>query len=163
VKLRALAALIVALPVAQAAAQGLPVSAPEEIVAGTQSCATATSATGVDERKLQADGWHHATMSADGKPVDGLNVYSRGKLLLMLTKGAAKICPIMARIQDAGTFGDIAFAMDKSLGVKGAARQGEQDTLYWFPPDHIVQMKLTGKAEAPSVRVAVGYNPGEKK
>lgn len=146
-----------------AAAQGLPVAAPQEIVAGTKSCAAATSAAGVDVRKLEADGWHHATMSADGKAIDTLTLYGRGKLLLTLTKGNAKICFVTARIQNAATFGDVAFEMDKGLGAAGAANPGETNTIYWYLPGNIVQLIMTGKPEAPSVRAAVGYYAGEKK
>jgi hypothetical protein len=152
------------LPLAgQAAAQGLPVAAPQEIVAGTRSCAAATTAVGVDVQKLEADGWRRATVAADGKTVETLAVYGKGKLLLTLIKGGAKSCVVMARIQDAATFGDVAFEMDKGLGAAGAARPGEANTIYWFMPGNIVQMAMTGKPDAPSVRVAVGYYGGEKK
>jgi hypothetical protein len=148
---------------APAAAQGLPVATPQEIVAGAGSCAAATSAGGVDEHKLQADGWRAATMSANGRPVDTLRFYSKGSLLLTLPKDTAKICIFTARIRDAATFGDIASVMDTGLNVSGTARQGEANTVYWFPSGHVVQMQLTGKPDSPSVRVGVGYMAAEKK
>jgi hypothetical protein len=139
----------------------MPVATPQEIVAGAQSCAAATSAAGVDEHKLEADGWSRATMSGSGKPVDTLSFYGKGGLLLVLTRGSAKICVFTARIEDAATFDDIAFAMDKGLGVPGKGQQQEAHTFYWFPPHHVVQLQLTGKRDAPGVRVGVGYNAGE--
>lgn len=159
-----LVASVLLLAAGQAVAQGMPVATPQEIVAGTESCAAATSATGVDEHRLEADGWRHATMSdANGKPVDTLSFYSKGGLLLTLTKGSAKICIFTARIQNAETFDDIAVAMEKGLGVPGKGQQQEAHTVYWFPLHHVVQLQLTGKPGAPSVRVGVGYNSEEAK
>lgn len=103
-------------------------------------------------------------MSDNGKPVaTELEFYGKGKLLLTLDKPTPKFCFIVARIDEAGTFGDIGFAMDKALGVHGAARKEEPNTVYWVSPDHIFQMKMTGKTEEPSVRIAVGYHAAEKK
>jgi hypothetical protein len=148
----------------QAPAQGLPVANVGEIVAGAQSCIAATSPSGVDRAKLQANGWHTATISANGKPVQGGGIYyGKGDLLLRLGDGSSKICFVSARIADSGSFGEIGYALDKGLGVAGAAKPGEANTVYWFPADHIVQLQLTGGANAPGVRVAVGYNPAEKK
>lgn len=150
------------LPIAaQASGQGLPVAAPQEIVAGAQSCAGATSEAGVDERKLEADGWRRATVT--GKAADALTFYGKGKLLLTLSKPAPKVCIVTARIKEAETFGDIAFELEKATGTQGVAQPGEANTIYWFVPGHLFQLALTGKPDAPSVRVAVGYYAGEKK
>jgi hypothetical protein len=155
---------LLALLGAPAAAQGLPVAAPQEIVAAAQSCAAATGPSGVDQPKLIADGWHRASITSDGKPVENAGlIFGKGDLLLRLSDASAKICFISGRIQDAATLGDVAYAMDKGLGVSGAAKAGESNTYYWFPPNHIVQLQLTGKPDAPAVRVAVGYHPLETK
>jgi hypothetical protein len=148
---------------APAAAQGMAVAAPAEIVAGAKSCAAATSQSGVDERKLEADGWRRGTMSGGGKSADALRFYAKGNLLVVLTRAPSTLCAVTARIQDAATLNDVAFAMDKGLGAAGTGRPGEANTIYWFVPGSIVQLALTGKPDAPSVRVAVGYYAGEKK
>ena len=144
-----------------AAAAGLQPATPDEIVAGAKSCAAATSPAGVDQHKLEADGWRHATVAAGDKPV-GATFYGKGDLLLTLNGPTAKVCFVTARIKDSDAFGTIGNALNQELGVTAAAKPDEPDTAYWFPPDHIVQMQLTGKPDAPAVRIAVGYNPSEK-
>jgi len=145
-----------------AAAAGLQPATADEIVAGTKSCTAATSQTGVDQNKLEADGWKHATVTTGEKPV-GATFYGKGDLLLTLNGPAAKICFVTARIKDADAFGIIGNALNQGFGVTAAAKPDEPNTAYWFPPDHhIVQMQLTGKPDAPAVRIAVGYNPSEK-
>ena len=142
-------------------AQGLPPANPAEIVAGAQSCIIATGSKHVDQTKLEAQGWHSASVSQDGKAVaTGLTFLGKDKLLLTFDKkSAAPTCFITAHLDEAGTFGDVAYAIDSGLGVHGAAKSGEANTIYWFPPDHIVQLSMTGTSAAPSVRVAVGYMP----
>ena len=152
------------LPIAAAAAaQGLPVAAPQEIVAGTKSCVAAMSEAGVDERKLEGDGWRLGTMSGDGKAEGGLSFYGKGKLMLVLGKAPSRLCAVTAHIRDQASFGDVASEIEKGLGAAGTTRPGEANTIYWFVPGRIVQLVLTGKPEAPSVRVGVGYFAGEKK
>jgi len=161
VPLRVLAGVVAFGLASNAAASGLQPAAPDEIVSGAKACAGATSAAGVDRGKLESAGWHHATATADDKPVDAV-FYGKGDLLLTLSGASAKICFITARIRDTAAFLDVGHAMDQGLAVSGASKLEEANTVYWFPPDHIVQMKLTGKPDAPAVRIAVGYNPSEK-
>jgi hypothetical protein len=158
----ALAAFIVG---GESAAATLPVASAQEIVAGAQSCLAATSATTVDEQKLKADGWHDATMSSSGKAVaTPLTFYGKGGLLLSLDRKSGKgLCMISGRIKNADAFGIIGSAMDKALGTAGTGNPNAPNTAYWFPADHIVQLKLTGTSDAPAVRIAVGINPAEKK
>jgi hypothetical protein len=159
-----MAAATVVLSASPAASQGLPVSSPQEIAAGARSCSAATSAAGVDVNKLTADGWRRASVSDHGQSINNAGLFfGKGHLLLTLSSNSAKICGIVARIQSTAAFAPIIDAMGQQLGVPGKRRPNETDTAYWFPAGHIVQMKLTGKTDAPAVRVVVGYAPLEKK
>ena len=162
--LNALAAATALLSAPPAASHGLPVASPQEVAAGAKSCAAATSASGVDVNKLTADGWRRASVSNNGQSINDAGLFfGKGDLLLTLSSSSAKICGIVARIQSTAALAPIIDAMGRQFGVPGKRRPNEADTAYWFPTGHIVQMKLTGKTDAPAVRVVVGYAPREKK
>ena len=149
---------------AQAQGQGLAIARVPEIVAGTRSCAAVTTALGVDQARLQADGWHRATVTNQGIAIaDAGSFFSRGHLLLSVSGGSAKVCFIIARVQNTAVMAEVIRAMGQGLGVSGRSRPGEANTAYWFPPEHIVQLTMTGKSDAPAVRIAVGYTPAPKK
>ena len=158
----ATAAFLLAAP--QAASQGLRVASPEEIAAGARSCAAATAASGVEVNKLTADGWQAASVSNNGQSINNAGLYfGKGDLLLALSGSSAKICAIVARIQSNASLAPTLSAIGQQLGVPAKSRPNEANTAYWFPAGHIVQMKLTGKPDAPAVRIVVGFAPLEKK
>ncbi len=146
---------------ASAAAQGLPPATPTDIASGVRSCLAATGPKTIDTDKLQADGWHSASVSQEGKPVaTSLRIFGKDKVLVTIDKDAkVPTCFVTAHLPDADTFNDVAFSIDHDLGVHGKTDQGEADTFYFFPQGHIVQLKKTGTAAAPSVRIGVGYRP----
>lgn len=142
-----------------ASAQGRSPAMPPEIVDGVKSCLSATTEKTVEADRLQADGWHPASVTYDGKPVDAsLTFFSKGNLLLM-TKKTAKYpaCFITATLSNSGTFDDLAYALQAGLGVDGKANAGEKDSIYFFSKGHIVQMTRAGTPGKPAVRVVVGF------
>jgi len=164
IALNGLAAATVLLSAPPTGSHGLRAASPQEVAAGAKSCAAATSASGVDVNKLTADGWRRASVSNQGQSINNAGLFfGKGDLLLTLSSSSAKICGIVARIQSTAAFAPIIDAMSQQLGVPGKRRPNEADTAYWFPAGRIVQVKLTGKADAPAVRVVVGYAPLEKK
>jgi hypothetical protein len=155
------AALLLGAP---AVAQGLPTGSMDEIISATRSCLAATSSTGVDEQKLQADGWHRATLSANGKPVqNGMTFYGRNGLLLILNKSApTPLCALTARIAAGPDFLKLQAAMAALYGGSvGTDPQGEY--VFMAPDHHIIDLAPTGTSDRPAVRVAVGVVPQENK
>lgn len=152
-------AMIVVQIASVANAQGRPPAAPAEIVAGMKSCLSATTDKAVETDKLRADGWNAVSVKAGGKDVDtSLVFFGRGNLLLMTDKTAkAPVCFITASLPDAGTFDDVAYAVQDALGVNGKANDGEKGAIYFFPKGHLVQMTRTGKPDSPAIRIAVGF------
>ena len=149
---------------AQASAQGLPPVGIEEIMSGTRSCLSATSPRGVDEQKLQADGWHHATLSSNGKPIeDGLTFYGKGGLLIILNNAATTpLCALSARIAARPDYLKLQAAMATLYGGSvGTDPDGEY--VFMTTDHHIIDLAPTGSNGSPAVRVAVGPVPEEKK
>lgn len=140
-------------------AQSRTPATPAEIVGGMKSCLSATTDKAVETNKLKADGWNAATVKAGGKDVDtSLTFFGKGNLLLMTDKTAkAPACFITASLPDAGTFDDVAYAVQDALGVSGKANEEEKGAIYFFPKGHLVQMTRTGKPDSPAVRIAVGF------
>jgi len=159
-----LALSALALGAVQASAQGLSPSSMDEILSGTRSCLTATSPSGVDEKKLQADGWQHATLSSNGKSIEnGLTFYGRKGLLIILNKSAATpLCALSARIAARPDYLKLQAAMAKLYGgPAGTDPQGEY--VFMTTDHHIIDLAPTGSTDSPAVRVAVGPVPEEKK
>ena len=140
-----------------AASQGLPPATPDEILAAARSCAAATSSAGLDLKKLEADGWGKASMSADGKPVaTPLTFYNKGHLLLAYNSGSAKpFCIFTGRIESAAEFRNLQAAFASSFGAP-VKDDGKGEQLFLSPDRHIVDLASTGTADRPAVRVAVG-------
>jgi hypothetical protein len=135
----------------------------DEILSGTRSCLGATSPSGVDERKLQADGWQHATMSSNGKPVEsGLTFYGRKGLLLVLNKGSTPLCAVTARIAARTDYLKLQAAMATLYGGS-AGTDPEGEYVFMTKDNHIIDLAPTGSNESPAVRVAVGPVPQESK
>jgi hypothetical protein len=140
-----------------AAGQGLQPAGGDEIMAAARSCAAATNATGVDPRKLEADGWNKATVSSNGKPVTTpLTMYGKGHLLLMFdAAGASPLCIVTGRIPSVAEFPKLqaAFAAAYGTPIKDDGK-GEQ---MFIAPDHrVVDLASTGSSDHPAVRVGVG-------
>ena len=147
-----------------ATGQGLPPVSMDEIMSGTRSCMSATSSTSVDEQKLQADGWHHATVSSNGKPVgNGLSFYGRNGLLLFLDKSApTPLCAFSARVATRADFLKLQAAMAAAYGGSvGTDPNGEY--VFMTADHHIIDLAPSGTNERPAVRMAVGPIPPEKK
>jgi hypothetical protein len=148
----------------QAAAQGLPPVGIDEIMSGTRSCLSATSSTGVDEQKLQSEGWHHATLSSNGKPIEnGLTSYGKGGLLMILSKTAATpLCALSARIAAGPDYLKLQAAMATLYGGS-AGTDPDGEYVFMTTDHHIIDLAPTGSNDSPAVRVAVGPVPQEKK
>lgn len=132
-----------------------------DIVAAAEVCRASTGPTGIDEAKLTAAGWAIASASKDGKPVAmPLRVYGKAgsKAILMLPPGS-KLCTGVARIADRAAFETAAAALDRAVATPQRAQPNEPDAVLWFPAGHIVQLQLTGKPDAPSVRIGVMSTP----
>jgi hypothetical protein len=152
-----LAVLAIFAIAAPAVGQGLPPVANDELLAAVRSCAAATNPTGVDPRKLEADGWRKATMSANGKPVaTPLTMYGKGHLLLMFdSAGASPLCIVTGRILSVAEFPKLqaAFAAAYGAPIKDDGK-GEQ---MFIAPDHrVVDLASTGSNDRPAVRVGIG-------
>ncbi len=126
-----------------------------------QSCLSATTEKAVEADKLKSDGWHAASVTANGKAVDtSLVFFGKGNLLLITDKTAkAPACTITAHIQGAEAFDGVTSAIMNTLNVDGRAKSADRDTIYFFPKGHIVQLVKTGTSESPAIRIAVGFMP----
>lgn len=144
---------------AVAVAQDRPPATTPEIVDGVKSCLSATTEKAVEADTLNADGWRSASIAARGKAVDTpLQFFSKGNLLLITNKtGKTPACIITASVADAKAFDSLSSAVMGELDIDGHTKENENNTIYFFPKGHIVQLARTGTIKSPAIRIAVGF------
>jgi hypothetical protein len=158
----ALAGLLLAAP---ASAQR-PAAPPQDIAEATAACVLAAGPGRVDTARLVSDGWVLATVNAKGDPViTPLRIYGRkgSAAVLTTTVGTAAdgLCVTTARIDTAKRFFDVERALVSRLGARPIKR--ETGETIFVTGGKVVSLVLSGKPEAPAIRISVMQMPQEKK
>ena len=129
---------------------------------GARSCAAATTEAGVDAGKLEADGWHKAAISENGKPLAApMTFYGKGNLLLMFDKsGAQPMCFVTARLSSRADFPKLQAAFASAYGAP-IKDNGKGDQFFKAPDHRMYDLASTGQQDEPAVRVVVGASHPE--
>ena len=157
-----LVSVVALLVSAGAAAQNLPPSSVDEIIAGAKSCAAATTQAGVNATTLEADGWHKASVSDHGKALDApMTFYGKGHLLMMFDKsGTHPICFVTARIASKSDFTKLQAAFTSAYGAP-VKDNGNGEQIFMAPDHRMYDLASTGQQGEPAVRVVVGASHPE--
>ena len=124
-------------------------------------CFKVATKDGLSQDNLRSLGWSRATISKDGKPKEGGPIiYGHSKrvpLIMLSDEQGDGLCIVMAKLESANSFDEFI----KPWG--GKLPEPDADGAISFSADgHIVQLRKTGTAQAPSLSIAV-MTPMESK
>lgn len=107
-------------------------------------------------------GWTKATMKRkNGEKVDDLSIDFYGKsgtaIMMLLPQGNApnELCILTGRIKDQHSFDKTIGLLSEKFDSQPTKLNEKSSDIYYFPEGYVISLSLTGKKNAPAMRLAI--------